>query len=140
MLVKRFPFRVTLALLMVLITTTLNFVRGWTALSWRAVLLEFDVLPAPGVIAASGFFWTVIGIVCIFAILGKKAWAGTLTLFASICYSMWVWAEKLIWQAPHPNWSFAVILNLFSVGLILFSYKTLSREAYEQSKQNPAAE
>lgn len=125
---------------MVLISTTLNLIRVWTALSWRAVLLEFDVSPAPGVIAASAFFWAAVGLVTIFAILGKKAWSAPLTLFAAICYSIWVWAEKLIWQAPHPNWSFAVILNLFSVGLILFSYKTLSREAYEQSKQNPAAE
>lgn len=131
---KRFPFRVTLVLCMVLIITALSMIQTGTAIAWRRVLLEFEVSPHPSITAASGIVWGILGLINLSAIWQKRSWAGKLVFGSAAGYTLWFWVAKLIWQAPHPNWAFAVILNLFSLGLILYSYKTLSREAYEQPK------
>jgi len=55
-------------------------------------------------------------------------------------YTVWYWSERLIWQNPHPNWIFAVIVNLVLFGFILFTTKSLLREAYEQKIENPKSE
>jgi len=70
----------------------------------------------------------------------RKAWAGKLLLGASAGYTVWYWGGRFIWQSPHPNWPFAVIVNLVLLGFILFIKKSLSREAYEQKNENPKSE
>jgi multisubunit Na+/H+ antiporter MnhE subunit len=70
----------------------------------------------------------------------KKAWTAKLLLGAAAGYTVWYWSERLIWQRPHPNWPFAVIVNLVLLGFILFTTKSLSREAYEQKNENPKSE
>ena len=81
-----------------------------------------------------------IGIFILWSIWQRKAWAAKLLLGASAGYSVWYWSERFIWQSPHPNWPFAVIVNLVLLGFILFATKSLSREAYEQKNENPKPE
>jgi hypothetical protein len=137
---KKLPLRVTLLLLLVLSLTTWNGLRLWTSLAWRGVLNEFSVKPSPTVTALSGAFWIVIGIILIWSILQKKSWAAKLLIGASAGYTVWYWSERLIWENPHPNWLFAVIVNLAALVFILFNIKSLSREAYEQKYENPTIE
>ena len=134
------PFRVTLLLWLVLTLTTWNFIRFWTALEWREVLNEFSSQPTSTVITASGAVWMVTGIFILWSIWQRKAWAAKLLLGASAGYTVWYWSERIIWQSPHPNWPFAVIVNLVLLGFILFATKSLSREAYEQKNENPKSE
>ena len=134
------PFRVTLLLWLVLTLTTWNFIRFWTALAWREVLNEFSSQPTSTVITASGAVWMFIGIFILWSIWQRKAWAAKLLLGASAGYTVWYWSERLIWQSPHPNWPFAVIVNLVLLGFIPFAIKSLSREAYEQKNENPKSE
>ena len=82
----------------------------------------------------------VTGIFILWGIWQRKAWAAKLLLGASAGYTVWYWSERLIWQNPHPNWPFAVIVNLVLFGFILFAIKSLSREAYEQKNENPKSE
>lgn len=137
---SKLPFRVTLTLWMVLLIAIWNGIRVWTALSWQAVLTEFHAQPAPWVTAVSGSVWMLLGLWIIWGIWQAKAWAGKLLLVAAISYTVWYWSERFIWQAPHPNWVFAVILNLTAITFIIFTTKLLMREAYEQTSQNPASE
>lgn len=134
------PFRVTLLLWLVLTLTTWNFIRFWTALEWREVLNEFSSQPTSTVLTVSGTVWMVTGIFILWSIWQRKAWAAKLLLGASAGYTVWYWSERLIWQSPHPNWPFAVIVNLVLLGFILFAIKSLSREAYEQKNENPKSE
>ena len=134
------PFRVTLLLWLVLTLTTWNFIRFWTALEWREVLNEFSSQPTSTVLTASGAVWMVTGIFILWSIWQRKAWAAKLLLGASAGYTVWYWSERIIWQSPHPNWPFAVIVNLVLLGFILFATKSLSREAYEQKNENPKSE
>ena len=124
------PFRVTLLLSLVLTLTTWNALRLWTALAWRNTLNEFSSQSTSTMIAVSGAFWVIIGIILMWSIWQKKAWAAKLLIGASAGYTVSYWSERLIWQNPHPNWPFAVIVNLILLTFILFTTKSLTREAY----------
>jgi hypothetical protein len=134
------PFRVTLLLLLVLILTIWNLIRVWTSLAWSEVLNEFSSQPSSIIITVSGAIWMFAGIFTLWSIWQKKAWMAKLILGAAAGYIVWYWSERLIWQRPHPNWPFAVIVNLVLLGFILFTTKSLSREAYEQKNENPKSE
>ena len=72
------------------------------------------------------------GIFVLWSIWQKKAWTVKLLFGASAGYTVWYWSERLIWQSPHPNWPFAVIVNLVLIVFILFTTTSLTREAHEQ--------
>jgi hypothetical protein len=131
------PFRVTLLLWLVLFLTAWNALRLWTAIAWHNVLNEFSTQPISTITAVSGAFWMVTGIILLWSIWQRKAWAAKLLLGASAGYTVWYWCERLIWQNPHPNWPFAVIVNLVLIVFILFTTKSLTREAHERKIENP---
>jgi hypothetical protein len=130
-------FRVTLLLWLVLTLTAWNALRFWTALTWHNVLNEFSTQPTSTVIAVSGAFWVIIGLILLWSIWQKKVWAVKLLFGASAGYTVWYWSERLIWQNPHPNWLFAVIVNLALLVFILFATKSLLREAHERKIEYP---
>ncbi len=137
---NKLPFRVTLLYWLVLTITAWNGLRLWTALAWRNTLNEFSTQPTATIIAISGAVWMIIGIILIWSIWQKKAWSAKLLLGAAAGYTVWYWSERFIWQNPHPNWLFAVIVNLALLIFILFTAKLLTREAHERNNENPKIE
>jgi len=137
---KKHPFRVTLLYLLVLTLSAWNGLRLWTALAWRNALDEFSARPATTIIAISGAVWMITGIILIWSIWQKKAWAAKLLIGVAAGYSVWYWSERLIAKTPHPNWLFAVIVNLALITFILFTTKRLTREAHERENENPKIE
>jgi hypothetical protein len=133
---NRPSFRVTLLTWLVLITSAWNGLRLWTALAWRDALTEFSASPPPIVTAISGGVWMIAGIVLVWGVWQKKDWAANLLVGTASGYSVWYWVERLVWQNPHPNRSFAVIVNLAGVVFILFNARLLSREAHERKIEN----
>jgi hypothetical protein len=131
------PLRVTLLYLLVLTLTAWNGLRLWTSLAWKTALDEFSVRESPVIMAFSGAIWMVAGIILIWGMWRKKAWAVKMFVGAAAGYSAWYWSERLIWQSPHPNWLFAVIVNLVVLIFIPFSTNLLSREAHERKNENP---
>ena len=134
------PFSVTLVLWMVLFTLIWNIVRVWTALEWNSALTEFSVSLLPTASAIIGGIWVVIGCILCWSIWQEKAWAGKMLLGAALSYTVWYWSERLFFQNPRPNALFAVIVNLGLMIVIYFSYKSISREAYERENENPVIE
>ncbi|MDO9303646.1 MAG: hypothetical protein Q7T89_19825 [Anaerolineales bacterium] len=137
---NKFPFRVTLLYWLVLTLSAWNGLRLWTALAWQNILTEFSASPPPIITAISGAVWMVTGILLLWSIWQKKAWAAKLLLGVAAGYSVWYWSERLIWQNPHPNWLFAVIVNLALLIFILFTAKLLTREAHERKNESPKIE
>ena len=131
------PFRVTLLLWLVLFLTAWNALRLWTAISWFNVLNEYSASPNPAITAFSGAFWVAIGIILIWGIWQRKPWTVKLLLGATAGYTVWYWSERLFWQSPHPNWPFAVIVNLALIIFILFTTRPLTREAHERKIEHP---
>jgi hypothetical protein len=128
--------RVTLLLWLVLTLSAWNALRLWTALAWHNVLDEFSAQPASTVTTICGAVWMVTGVILIWSIWQKKGWAAKLLFGASAGYTVWYWSERLIWQTPHPNWLFAVIVNLALLIFILFTKRSLTREAHERKIEN----
>jgi hypothetical protein len=137
---NKFPFRVTLLLWLVSLLTAWNFLRAWTAFAWQDTLNEFSSKPTAWIIGVSGGIWVILGVVIIWAIWQGKAWTAKLLLGTAAGYTVLFWGEKFIWQMPRPNWPFAVILNLVLIIFIIFTQKSLTREAYEQKSQHPEIE
>jgi hypothetical protein len=133
----KLSFRVTLLYCLVLTLTAWNGLRLWTALAWQNTLTEFSASPPPIILAISGAFWMVTGIILLWSIWQRKAWAATLLVGVAAGYTVWYWGERLIWQNPQPNWLFAVIVNLALLIFILFTSKLLAREAHERKNENP---
>ncbi len=133
-------FRETLLIWLVLTFTAWNALRAWTSFSWRNVLSEYSPQPGPAIITVSSMIWLIVGLVLIWSIWQNKAWAWKLLFGAAAGYTVWFWSERLIWQNPHPNWLFAVIVNLAIIIFILFIMKSLMREAYERKNENPKVE
>lgn len=129
---NRSVFRVTLVLLLVLTLTAWNALRVWTSLAWRNVLNEFSAPSIHMITTISSAIWAAVGILLLWGIWQNKAWTAKLLLGAAAGYTVWYWCERLIWQAPRPNWPFAVIVNLVLLIFILFTTKSLAREAYER--------
>jgi hypothetical protein len=129
-------FRVTLMYWLVLILSAWNGLRLWTALAWQDVLTEFSASPPPFITAISSGVWLIVGIILLWGIWQKKAWAAHLLIGVASGYSVWYWVERLAWQSPHPNWLFVVIVNLAGILFILFNAKLLSREAHERKIEN----
>ena len=82
----------------------------------------------------------VTGFILLWGIWQKKAWAVKMLIGAATGYTVWYWCERLIWQNPRPNWPFAVIVNLILIVFILFTTRSMSREAHEREIENPAIE
>jgi hypothetical protein len=134
---NKLPFRVTLLYWLVLTLSAWNGLRLWTALAWHGVLDEFSSLPISMITAISGAVWLISGIVLTWSIWQKKAWAAKMLLGVAAGYTIWYWSEQFIWQTPHPNWLFAVIVNLALLAFILSTARLLTREAHERKNENP---
>lgn len=137
---KKTTIRVTLLLLTVLIITVWNGLRLWTSLAWLDVINQYSPQPTIGITITSGVVWFIVGLLLIWSIWQNKDWADKMLLWAGAGYTVWYWSERLIWQNPHPNWLFAVIVNLAIIIFILFTRKSMAREAYERKIENPETE
>ncbi|GAB1472524.1 hypothetical protein MASR2M66_34020 [Chloroflexota bacterium] len=134
------PFSVTLTLALVLMLASWNALRAWTFILWQDILTETASRMPPFVGIAAGITWFIIGMVLLFGIWQKKAWSAKMLLGATAGYVVWVWGGRFIWQNPRPNIIFTVILNLVCLIPIYFTFKSLSREAYERNTENPKTE
>ncbi|MBL8062375.1 MAG: hypothetical protein JNK32_05105 [Anaerolineales bacterium] len=130
------PIIVTLTGWAVLILASWNALRAWTSIAWSRVLIEYSVRLSPTISAAIAIFWTIAGLFLAWGIWQNKAWSAKALPTMAIGYTLWYWAERLIWQNPRPNVPFAIVINLVWLSLIYFTSKSLSREAYERNTEN----
>ena len=131
------PFRVTLLLWLVLLFTSWNALRVWTAFSWRNVLNEFS--GAPLYIGVSGLIWMGIGIWLLLSLLQKKPSARILLIASASSYSVWIWIERLFLQIPRGNWPFTLVINLILLFFVLFTSNYWKREAHERKSEDQTA-
>ena len=134
------PVIVTLTGWAVLILASWNALRAWTSLAWSNVLIEYSVRLSPTVSAGIAIFWASTGLVLAWGIWQNKAWSARFLPILAAGYTVWYWSERLIWQEPRPNVTFAVIMNIVWLLIIFFTTKSLSREAYERNTENQTTE
>ena len=139
---RRRPFGVTLFLWLVLSLTAWGAVRLIAALRWWNVLNEFEARLSPLYLSITGAGWIVAGAVFLWGLFSGKMWTLRAILVSIALWISQYWIERLFFQAPRANISFAVFVTvlLFIVTLIsAFNRKTkeffIKSEEHEQPNQ-----
>jgi hypothetical protein len=126
----RRPLRATLLLWLVLFLISYNALRLWTAISWSSVLSEANSRPGWVGNALIGGLWICCGFTAAYGIFTKTSWARSGVIGLSIAYIAGYWIERLVWQAPRPNWLFALILQIGLLTFILYASSGVNRESH----------
>jgi len=141
------PFGVTLLLWMVLSLSAWGALRLIAALRWWDVLTEFDARVSPLYLSITGAGWVVAGGVLLSGIWMVKAWARLAILSFILLWLIEYWIERLFFQAPRANLSFAIAGSI--IVIMVTTAATLKRntklffsrsEEHEQPKENPNSE
>jgi hypothetical protein len=141
------PHSVTFLMFTVLCLTAWNAIRLFASIADWNLLAEFAPRPGPVYIAVSATFWTLSGVALWITIRRRSPRARLATAIISGAYALWWWADRLLLQAPRPNWPFAIvatILILAMISILLYHPHTRAylqaRETHEQTPtdSNPA--
>ncbi len=112
----RLPFRITLLLILVLITTVLSAIRFVTAIAWGSALDNYVPAWLDAYVAITGAIWTLVGGFVLWSVWRGARYSRLATLIAAAAYAVWVWIDRLLIQPGlHPNWRF----DLLVTGLLL---------------------
>ena len=110
---EKLPLRITLLLVLVLITTVLSAVRLITALEWNRTLDSYMPGPLVAYVAITGAIWTSVGCFVLWSFFRRARWAGLLILAAAGTYALWTWVDRLLIQSgSHANWRFELIVMI----------------------------
>jgi hypothetical protein len=141
---RKRPFGVTLLLWLVLTLSAWGAVRLFAALRWRDLLNEFDSRLSPPYLSITGAGWFVAGGVLLWGLFSGKPWT---RLAIPVSISLWLveyWIERLFFESPRSNLSFALIASVLLLTVTLvsaFNRRTrtffIRSEEYEQPNENP---
>lgn len=137
------PFGVTLLLWLVLSLSAWGAVRLIAALRWWNLLNEFEARLSPLYFSITGAGWMVVGAVLLWGVFRRYMW----TYWAiPVSFTLWIvqyWIERVFFQSPRANISFALLLTtlLFILTLLsVFNRKTkeflIKSEEHEQPDPN----
>lgn len=139
---RRRPLSVTLLLWLVLSLTAWGAVRLIAALRFWNMLNEFEARLSPWYLFLTGAGWVAVGAVLLWGLFGGKLWAARAILASIAVWIVQYWIERIFFQAPRANISFAIFVTLllFIVTLIsAFNRKTkeflIRSEEHEQPNQ-----
>jgi hypothetical protein len=137
------PFRITLALCLVLIMTAWNLARLWTSIAWRSTLEIYASSPGPLYIGLTGALWGAVGALLAWATWSRQRWALQALLGASAAYAAWAWADRLMVQAQiGANWPFAILMTVVVLGYVIAvaidprNRAYFGKEAHERQNKN----
>jgi hypothetical protein len=137
------PAAVTTLLWMVLFLTTWNAIRlGAAIIQWK-LLLEFASRPGPLYIALSAAFWTLAGLALWITIRRRSPRTRPAAAVFVIGYAAWWWIDRLVLQAPRPNWPFALVITIILLILTaigLFNRKTTAYFSQRESHEQPPSD
>jgi len=114
---NRRPTSITLLALFVLGLALWNGLRMTKAIVFWSIMKEYNAKPGPLYVALGGGFWLVTGLTIAWYLWRGKAWAWFAALGSTVGYGTWYWFDRLVFQEPHSNRSFALISTIL---LILF--------------------
>ena len=121
------PFIVTILIAAVLIFTTLNALRFFSAIDSWTFLNESLVGVPIGYLAATGAFWTLAGLPLAIGLFFGRRWSLRLAQILVLLYALYYWSDRLWIAEPNAiavRWPFALGLTLF---LWVFTFFVLTR-------------
>jgi hypothetical protein len=142
---KRYPLpaRITLALVLVLITAAWNLVRVWAGLSLAPSLQKYAPFPGPGYVALTGALSAGLGLAVSWAVLRRLRWAPGALLGVAIAYAAWRWVDRIFLQpTAGTSWPFALLITVLAlafVGAVTLDPRNrwyFGKEAHEREEQD----
>jgi hypothetical protein len=140
---RKRPFSVTLLLWLVLSLSAWGAVRLIAALRFWSMLNEFEARLNPLYLLITGAGWLAVGAVLLWGLFSGKLWTSRIILASIALWIVQYWIERIFFQAPRANISFAFVATvlLFIVTLIsALNRKTeeffIRSEEHEQSNKN----
>jgi len=137
------PFRITLLLVLVLITTALNFLRLITVIARWSALGGYLSQQELAYIAVTGAIWTFLGLYLLWIYRRGARHSRLLFLAAAILYAAWYWIDRLVAQAtPAANGGFAAAMTALLLGFIAFvvldphNQPYFGRETHERKRED----
>ncbi len=122
----KLPFRITLLLILVLITTVLSAVRFFTAIAWDRTLQNYMPSALDAYVAITGAIWTLAGGFVLWSILRGARYSRLALVVVAAAYAAWAWIDRLLIQpGAHPNWRFDLLVTV--VLLVYTGAVTLDR-------------
>ena len=140
---RRLPLRITLALLLVLLTAAWNLIRLWSSFALAAALQKYAPRPGPIYIGITGAAAAALSLFIFWSLLNRAVWAPRGLLGGAVIYAVWIWTDRLIFgQQPTSGWPFSLLIT----GVLLAFIAVVSldprnrfyfgKEAHEQQEQD----
>jgi len=127
-ILPRRPFSVTILTLVVLIFTSLNTFRLYTAIRTWEFLTTLQLNVPRFYFVVAGSIWGVVGFILIIGFLTKKSWTLKVGRAVFVLYALYYWFDRLLIaeRASIVNrWQFTLGLTFL---LLLMAFWTLGRQ------------
>ncbi len=118
---RKRPFGVTLLLWLVLTLSAWGAVRFFAALRSWGVLNEFGARLSPLYLSITGAGWVVVGGVFLWSLFSGKLWTRWAIPASIFLWLMEYWIERLFFESPRENLSFALIASILLLLVTLVS-------------------
>jgi hypothetical protein len=134
---RKRPFGVTLLLWLVLSLSAWGAVRLIAALRWWNVLSEFEARLGPPYLSFTGTGWMVAGVVLLWGLFNAKLWTNWAIPATVALWIVQYWIERLFFQAPRANASFALAASILLLILTFISaFHRRTKEFFIRSEEH----
>lgn len=134
---RKRSFGVTLLLWLVLSLSVWGLVRLLAALRWWDVLNEFDAHLSPLYLSITGAGWAAVGGILLWGIFSGKRWTRLAIPVSVFLWLMGYWIERIFFEAPRANLSFALIASILLLTVTLVSAcNRKTREFFIRSEEH----
>ncbi len=134
---RKRSFGVTLLIWLVLSLSVWGLVRLLAALRWWDVLYEFDAHLSSLYLSITGAGWVVVGGVLLWGIFSGKWWTRFAIPISIFLWLMEYWIERILFESPRANLSFALIVSILLLTVILVSaFNRRTREFFIGSEEH----
>ena len=140
------PVRITLVLILVLITAVWNLIRLWASVILAGVLEKYSPWPGPAYIGITGAVFGGLGLALCWGIWRRARWAPLATLGGAAGYAAWSWLDQLFIQPQlSSGWLFWLGVTAIAVGFVAVvaldprNRLYFGKEAHEREEQDRSA-
>jgi len=113
------PIRISLFAIAICLFSAWYGIRLVEAIRFWRILSDYHMHPGPAYLAVSGGFWLAVGLILIAGLWSGRAWGWVGSLAGSAGYVIWYWFDRLVLQAPHSNWPFALAWTAIVLAVVL---------------------
>jgi hypothetical protein len=134
---RKRPFSVTLLIWLVLSLSAWGVVRLLAVLRWWDVLNEFDARLGPRYLSITAAGWIVVGGGLLWGLFSGKRWTPVAILISILLWLMEYWVERIFFESPRANFSFALIASLLLLIMALVStHNRQTRKFFIRSEEH----